>query len=179
MYPIEIIKQFDKFLTQKGQRFDAVVIGGAALSILGIITRETRDVDVLYPGIPKDILSSSIEFAAIVKIQETTLKENWLNSGPESLSKYLRANWGNRLVDLYIGNSIYFKTLGRTDFIGTKVLAFCDRGFDFQDCLDMKPTKEELTEILPWVQSYDANPSWPSYVLERVKDLSKGLGYEF
>jgi hypothetical protein len=41
----------------------------------------------------------------------------------------------------------------------------------------MKPTKEELSEILPWVQAYDANPGWPQYVEERVKELSAGLGY--
>ena len=42
----------------------------------------------------------------------------------------------------------------------------------------MKPTKDELLEILPWVQGYDANPGWPAYVEERVQELAKGLGYE-
>lgn len=178
MYPHDVIRQFDEFLVKRGQKFEAIVIGGAALSILGIITRETRDVDVLHPEIPKDILESSIEFALITKIQDTKLKENWLNAGPESLRKYLRPQWQNRVINLFNGNAIFLQTLGRTDFIGTKVLAFCDRGFDFQDCLDMKPTKVELLEILPWVQAYDANPGWQYYVEERVKVLAKGLGYE-
>lgn len=178
MVPHQILKEFDSFLLRKGQKFEAIVIGGAALSILGIITRETRDVDVLHPGIPKDILDSSIEFARIMKIQETTLKENWLNAGPESLRNYLRPDWQNRVVHLFEGSAIFLQTLGRSDFIGTKVLAFCDRGFDREDCLNMKPTKDELLEILPWVQAYDANPGWPVYVEERVKELAKGLGYE-
>lgn len=178
MFPLEVIKQFDVFLVKKNQKFEAIVIGGAALSILGIITRETRDVDVLHPGIPKSILDSSVEFAQIMKIQDTKLKENWLNDGPESLRNYLRPLWQNRVIDLYDGQAIFLQTLGRLDFIGTKILAFCDRGFDRQDCLDLKPTKEELIEILPWVQGYDVNPGWPNYVEERVKELSKGLGYE-
>jgi hypothetical protein len=177
MYPSEVLKHFDAFLFRKGQQFEAIVIGGAALSILGIITRETRDVDVLHPGIPSDILDSSKEFARNMEIQDTKLKENWLNEGPESLRNYLRPQWQNRVISLFDGKAIFLQTLGRTDFIGTKVLAFCDRGFDLEDCLNMKPTKEELLEILPWVQAYDTNPGWPAYVEGRVHELAKGLGY--
>jgi hypothetical protein len=178
MYPIDVITNFDIFLEKKGLKFEAVVIGGSALSILGIITRETKDVDVLDPQIPELILAASKEFATSFKIEETSLKENWLNSGPESLRRYLRPRWQARLVPLFNGSSIKFQTLGRIDFIGTKVLAFCDREFDLKDCLAMKPTRSELLEIMPWVQSYDANPSWPNYVEEKIKNLAKVLGYE-
>ncbi|MGZ3770404.1 MAG: hypothetical protein ACXVCP_16145 [Bdellovibrio sp.] len=42
----------------------------------------------------------------------------------------------------------------------------------------MKPTKEELLEILPWVKGYDTNPGWPDYVQGQVEFLAKRLEYE-
>jgi hypothetical protein len=178
MYPVDVITNFDNFLEKKGLKFEAVIIGGSALSILGVVTRETKDVDVLDPEIPEIILSASKEFASTFQIEETSLKENWLNSGPESLRKYLRPRWQARLIPLFNGKAISFQTLGRIDFIGTKVLAYCDREFDLKDCIAMKPTRQELLEIIPWVQSYDTNKSWPEYVEQKMKYLARVLGYE-
>ena len=39
----ETLQQFDKFLFKRGLRFEAVVIGGAALDLLGVISRPTKD----------------------------------------------------------------------------------------------------------------------------------------
>lgn len=177
MRPIDVIENFDKYLYQKKLNFQAVVIGGAALSILGVIKRETQDVDVLDPEIPTEILEASKHFARQFKIPDTSLKENWLNSGPESLRRYLRVNWRTRLQPLYKGKAIIFQTLGRMDLIGTKILAYCDRGLDLNDCLDLKPTILELNELLPWVQGYDGNPNWPAYVEDQVNELKRRLGY--
>jgi hypothetical protein len=177
MKPIEIIELFDKFLTQRNLKFEAIVIGGGALSILGIIARETQDIDILDPKIPKEILDASIEFSKINSISLTTLKENWLNNGPDSLKNFLRKDWYLRLENLYDGKSIKFKTLGRLDLIGTKLLAYCDRGTDLKDCIDLNPTIGELNEILPWVKSYDSNPDWPQYVEKRIFILKEKLGH--
>lgn len=177
MNPLEVVEKFDLYLYENNLSFEAVVIGGAALSILGIITRQTQDVDVLDPEIPHNITQAAKLFASLEGIAETSLKENWLNHGPESLRNYLRPNWRMRLQPLYKGKAITFKTLGRIDLIGTKILAYCDRGTDFKDCIDLKPTRDEILEILPWVEQYDLNPDWPKYVVGQVEELVKRLGY--
>lgn len=177
MNPIEIVQKFDQYLHQNNLKFEAIVIGGAALSILGIISRQTQDVDVLDPEIPSEITLAAKAFAKIEGIKDTSLNENWLNHGPESLRKYLRPNWRMRQQPLFKGDAITFTTLGRIDLLGTKVLAYCDRGTDLKDCIDLKPNREELIEILPWVEQYDLNPDWPKYVQGQVKELAKRLGY--
>jgi hypothetical protein len=78
MNPIEVIKKFDLYLHKNNMTFEAVVIGGAALSILGIISRQTQDVDVLDPEIPSDIIEAAKLFASAEVIADTSLKENWL-----------------------------------------------------------------------------------------------------
>lgn len=175
--PKDILEKFDVFLEKQQLQFSAIAIGGAALSILGIITRQTQDIDILDPLIPDEILAASKEFASQFNIEKTSLNENWLNHGPESLKNYLRPGWKNRLRPLFTGKNIQLLTLGRIDLIGTKVLAYCDREFDFQDCIDLKITKVEMLEILDWVKAYDTNPNWPNHVDSQVKILAERLGY--
>ena len=44
---IEIINNFYEYLVEQALQYDAIVIGGTALALLGVITRTTRDVDLL------------------------------------------------------------------------------------------------------------------------------------
>ncbi len=44
---LETITGFDAFLLERGMALEAVVIGGAALNLLGVVSRRTKDCDVL------------------------------------------------------------------------------------------------------------------------------------
>jgi hypothetical protein len=178
MKPIEVIEQFDLYLNQKGIFFEAIAIGGGALSIMGIISRETQDIDILDPKIPDNVYQASVEFAKLQCISTTNLKENWLNNGPDSLKGFLREGWYLRLETLYSGKAIKLNTLGRIDLIGTKLLAYCDRGTDLKDCLDLNPSIVEINELLPWLKNYDLNPDWPLYVQRQIKILKGKLGHD-
>lgn len=97
MKPLEIINEFDLFLAQKSESFSAIIIGGGALSLMRVITRETQDIDVLDPILPQVILQLSQEFAD--QINQSTplaLKRTWLNNGPESLRPNLPEGWQDR-----------------------------------------------------------------------------------
>ncbi|CAN5912349.1 hypothetical protein BH11MYX2_BH11MYX2_01270 [soil metagenome] len=49
------------------------------------------------------------------------------------------------------------RTLGRPDLIKSKLFALCDRGTDWSDCIALAPSREELTEALPWLEIQDAS----------------------
>ena len=68
-------------------------------------------------------------------------------------------------------------TLGRSDLLKAKVFALCDRGFDLPDCVAMKPTADELTDLLPWLEVRDLHPGWPDHVRATVSDLARRLGH--
>lgn len=76
--PKEIIPKFDDFLTSKRLRFEGVAIGGAALVVLDVIQRSTRDVDLLEEEIPEAISKAASEFASL-----HGLSEQWLNAGQQ------------------------------------------------------------------------------------------------
>lgn len=56
MKPTEIIPRFDAFLAERGLVLEAIATGGAALALLGIIHRETRDCDLIEPDLSPAIL---------------------------------------------------------------------------------------------------------------------------
>ena len=64
MHPRPVLEAFDLWLASHQLRLDAIVIGGAALSLMEIIDRQTRDVDVLNPELSNCVLTASKTFAA-------------------------------------------------------------------------------------------------------------------
>lgn len=62
-----IIASCDRYLEARGLSFDGVVIGGAALSLLGVASRLTNDCDILLPEIPGEVAKASQTFAREVR----------------------------------------------------------------------------------------------------------------
>ena len=172
----DTLQAFDLYLIKKDLTFDGVIIGGAALILLGLIERATQDVDCLDPTLPESIKRASIEFA---KSSGSGLKEDLFNNGPESLKHDLSPTWKADLQTLYEGTSLRLYTLGRLDLLRSKLYAYCDRQQDLQDCLALKPSLEELQEIRPWLIERDANPLWPDHVEASLSYLAKELGHVY
>ena len=167
----DILDAYDTFLEERGLQLDAIIVGGTALNLLGYISRQTRDVDIIAPELSEALKSSSEEFAKTIP----TLWSNWLNNGPSSLVDILPTGWETRLQDSYIGTALHLKTLGRSDLLKSKLFAYCDRGTDLSDCLAMKPTPEELNDALTWVILQDGNELWPEHVRASFEVLTQQI----
>ncbi len=172
-----IIEEFDHYLVRRGLHFQTVIIGGAALIALGVVTRTTKDVDCLFPEIPAEIKQASQNFAR--ENPSLDLIDNWLNNGPISLVNDLPAGWQDRLVPVYTGQVIVLQTLGRADLLKTKLFALCDRLEDWADCIALAPAAEELDDCLPWVMARDGNSFWPEHVRNTFAALAERIGYVY
>lgn len=175
MLPRPTIEAFDLFLAERGLSLEATVIGGAALVLLGVAARQTRDFDILHPTLPFDILKASQEFSRSMRAKGIPLQEDWLNNGPSQLANTLPLGWRERRVELFLGKSLCLFTLGRADLLKSKLFALCDRGSDFSDCLALNPTAAELEEAAPWVAFQDAHPDWPRHVHDTLENLRRRL----
>src|SRR5450432_398179 len=120
MHPKETISAFDLFLTERGLTLDAVAIGGAALGLLGVIERETRDCDILYPALPEAIRRAAVEFAIETRRRGGELDDEWLNNGPSSLADVLPPDWINRVQMIFSGAALTLRCLGRSDLLKSK-----------------------------------------------------------
>ena len=171
---------FDQYLAERRLQFHAVVIGGAALNLLGVVSRLTKDCDILHPEIPNEIAEASRGFAIEIRAKGGTLQDNWLNrlnNGPSSLASRLLPRWEERLQTVFAGTAIHLRCLGREDLLCAKLFALCDRGIDLGDCLALAPNINELENVLPWLERQDANPDWPDHVPATFADLRRRLGH--
>lgn len=173
----QTLEAFDRFLAEKRLRLEAVVIGGAALNLMGVIARPTKDCDILDPKLSEGILAAARAFAAERRAAGEKLEDNWLNNGPASLAAQLTAGWRERLEIIFRGTAIELQSLARLDLLSSKLFALCDRGLDLGDCVAMAPTAGELIQLEPWLAEQDANPDWPAHVRETLQDLGRRLGH--
>ena len=171
---LEAINEFDKFLHKKDLQFEATIIGGAALTILDIISRMTEDIDCIDPEIPIAIKNASIEFIKL-NSQFGLIPEKFLNNGPISIVKSLPDGWKLRVQKIYSGKALTFWTLGRTDLLKTKLDAMVHRGKDFDDVVAFNPTLEEIENAHSWVLGADGEEHWPEMVEEAIKRLKMRL----
>jgi len=173
----ETLRRFDRFLADRRLRLEAVVVGGAALGLLGVIDRPTRDCDILHPELSPSVVAAAREFARACRDVGAPVDDDWLNNGPASLAKQLPAGWLARLQDAFRGEAIVLRSLGRSDLLLSKLFALCDRGTDIGDCIALAPTADELKVAVAWLREQDANPQWPEHVERTVADLSARLGH--
>jgi len=132
----------------------------------------------LSPKIPPGIRDLAEMFRIKMKEKGVDLEENWLNNGPSKICYILDPGWRERLIPLYEGKALIIQTLGRVDFIGTKLDAMCQRGDDFKDLIRMKPTREELSLAVKWVKKQDVNSGWPDFVDKQANKIAEKMGYE-
>lgn len=177
MDPKETIERFDRFLEAERLGLEAVVIGGVAMAFLGVTSRQTKDCDVLVPEVPSAVVDAARRFAERERSAGNPLDDGWLNNGPESLADVLPPGWRDHVLTLYEGRALHLLTLGRVDLLRSKLFALCDRALDLQDCIALRPSDEELEEILPWLARQDANPGWPEHVRATIADLRRRLGH--
>lgn len=175
MLPLPTIQAFDAWLAERELGFEAIVIGGSALALLGVTRRTTRDLDVLHPIMPEPIARASREFATERRKEGDDLADDWLNNGPTQLGEVLPAGWQRRVQVIFTGTALTLETLGRSDLLKSKLFALCDRGTDLADCVALSPSDQELTDAEPWLAEQDANPMWPDHVRATLDDLRRRL----
>lgn len=177
MLPRPTIEAFDLRLSALDVRLEAIVVGGSALALLGVTTRQTRDFDIIAPELSTTILAAARAFAQEQRQRGDELIDDWLNNGPMQLGNVLPEGWRLRTVPAFAGKALVLHSLGRADLLKTKLFALCDRGTDLPDCVALAPTAAELAEALPWVAYQDAHPDWPAHVAMTLADLGRRLGH--
>lgn len=177
MTPKQTLDAFDQWLQARGLSFEAVVVGGSALALLGIIDRPTRDVDVLFPGVSNDIAEAARRFAAEMSARGQRLDPDWVNAGPAQVAAALPAGWERRLRPLFDGEAIRLQTLAQNDLLLTKLFALCDRGTDLADCIALAPSADALRHAENWLLQQDASEVWPALVRDTLRHLAQRLGH--
>ncbi|MCC6929821.1 MAG: hypothetical protein IT359_12645 [Gemmatimonadaceae bacterium] len=189
------LSRVGELLAAEGVTFAVVVVGGAALNLLGIVTRTTTDVDILafarhrqgaHPDVhslsePPTPLPEPLLRAAQNVARDMGLDADWLNSGPAlqwraGLPPGLdaRIEW-QRYGGLWVG------IVARYDLVFFKLFAAADSegasSVHYQDLLALAPTPAELADAAVWVSTQDAAPEFAQILREVVAQVTRDLDY--
>jgi len=166
--------------------FDLLVCGGSALNALGLVTRTTKDVDVLALVVMKPDGTRSMETAnplpePVVKAAEIvgrdfSLAADWLNPGPTSiLDEGPPQGMLERAKVVEYGPALTVRYTSRLDLIHMKLdAAPSDPGKHYQDLLALKPSREEITMAARWCLTIDPSEGY----LGELKGVLTSMGYE-
>jgi Nucleotidyltransferase of unknown function (DUF6036) len=150
-------------LAAQGARLELVVIGGSALLAIGLITRPTRDVDVvafLSDGVlvPPRPLPPALVAARDRVSRDFGLPEDWLNAAPADLLEFgLPEGFVERLEVHEYGPALAVHFASRFDQIHLKLYAMVDQGAGKHeaDLRVLEPTRDELSAAAHWTRSHD------------------------
>ncbi|MFN7683913.1 MAG: DUF6036 family nucleotidyltransferase [Oligoflexia bacterium] len=146
----------------------------ALLLFVEVISRTTRDIDVITPELDPLLQNLANEIG-----KRYGLASGWLNNGPASLVRELQPGWRDRTTPIYQGEFLVLESLGRSDLLASKLFALCDRDEqDLEDILEMKASWPEIEGWKTWLLERDGSIYWPERVRSRLATLKRKIGHE-
>jgi hypothetical protein len=151
------LARVSELLNADGEAFAIVILGGAALNLLGVVARTTTDVDILAvarpgdPAIQREIseppvpLPESLRRAVRLVAEDMALAPDWLNAGPALQWRTgLPPGLAGRIQWRQYGDALDVGIVSRYDLIFFKLFAAADdigtAGVHYQDLIALEPT---------------------------------------
>lgn len=164
----ELLHALGDQLTEREQHLCLAVVGGAALLMLGLTSRVTRDVDVvaLVDGralLPAEQLPAPLADAARVVARDFGLAEGWLNAGPTALLDFgLPEGFYERAHRRTYGDGLEVLFASRLDQVHFKLYAAADQGAGkhLDDLQALEPTANELLATARWSRTHDPSEGY-------------------
>jgi hypothetical protein len=168
-------------LAQRGLAYEVVLVGGGNLLLRGIISRPTKD---------GDLLGQRLEDGRIVQIRRLPdglsravadvasaygLAGDWLNIGPEALLELgLPPGFAERLSRRDFG-ALTIWVAGTYDLICFKLYAAADhwptRDRHLADLRALKPRRAQLLSAALWTRTHDSSPDFRTLLVAVLADL--------
>jgi hypothetical protein len=173
--PIESSQAADQLLDALGAQLAArdesytlAVVGGSALLALGLVSRTTKDVDILAIVENHELVSAQPLPAALLDAAHTVardfgLSDDWLNPGPTSLLDLgLPDGFYERAQHRVYGPGLEVLFASRIDQIHLKLYATVDQGAGkhLDDLEALQPTDQELLDAARWSRSHDPSDGY-------------------
>jgi hypothetical protein len=162
-------------LARTGHEYDLIVIGGSALLALGLVSRSTRDVDIVALKRAEGLDEALPLPQALIEARDRVARDfgvpvDWLNSeaAADMLRLGLPDGFVERLTVRDYGPSLTVRYASRFDQVHFKLHATVDRGGGkhFSDLRALNPTEPDLVAAARWARTHDPSPGFRSVLVE-------------
>ena len=175
-----------ELLEAQGHGYYIVVIGGAAMNLLGLRTRATTDVDVIAQAIPDargvprlrrpdQPLPGPLLAAAATVAGDLGLDPDWLNAGPAGQWETGLPPGMEGRVEWEAYGGLRVGLADRRDLVFLKLYAAADQtgsnSVHFQDLVALSPSDEELDAAAVWIRRQDAGPEFNEIVAKVINHV--------
>ncbi len=175
----QLLSALAEQLAARDKYYELVVVGGSALLALGIISRPTKDVDVvafLDAGHARkaDPFPAELIAARDRVSRDFGLISEWLNPGPAGLMDHgLPDGFFDRVETRSFGPGLTVHFASRIDQIHFKLYALVDQGAGKheQDLRALKSTAEELVQAARWTRTHDPSVGFKQMLEEALRYL--------
>jgi hypothetical protein len=165
-----LLRALGEQLAAHGERYSLAVVGGSALLALGLVSRATRDVDVVAIVDDNEFVSAQplpggLADAARAVARDFGLSDDWLNPGPTSLLDLgLPDGFEERAQRRDFGPGLEILFASRVDQIYLKLYATVDQGpgKHLTDLQALAPTERELLDAARWSRTHDPSDGYRS-----------------
>lgn len=180
----ELLLAVGEQLAVRGQRHVIAVVGGSALIALRLVSRATRDVDVVAVVRDNELVSAEplpagLREAADVVARDFGLPSEWLNNGPASLLELGLPDGFMRRAERHIyGQSFEVLFASRLDQIHFKLYAAVDQGAGrhLADLLALTPSEDELIQAARWSETHDVSEGYRTMLAAALEHLGVVYG---
>ncbi len=162
-FATELLSALGEQLAAADDRFELVVIGGSALIALGLVSRTTKDIDVVALRVGTELVAARpfpdpLDAARARVARDFEVSEGWLNPGPTDLLRWgLPRGFEDRLISRGFGQHLTVHFASRIDQIHFKLYAAADQhgGRHEADLRLLMPTDQELLDAALWTRTQD------------------------
>jgi hypothetical protein len=159
-------------LNKIDRSYTLYICGGAALQLLGIIARDTIDVDVIADQLEKPLIDASLKVAKKLRIAD-----DWLNNKVNPIASRLSPDWKEHCIEALKLSHLTIYSLCRQDLINAKLHAATDRrAGDISDLVDLKPTLAELAAARKHVLKQNDSETYSVFVDGVINLIKKDIG---
>jgi hypothetical protein len=185
-------EQIQEALSRTGRRlalmgaddYSILICGGSALNLMGLISRPTRDVDVLgmikggeHAFVADEGLPEDLSHAASLVAADLNLPFDWLNDAALEIHKLKLPNGIlERAEKRAFGPCLTVYIISRQDQVAFKLYAAIDppKGQrHFKDLVAIKPTRREMEFAVHWLLDRPTSLAFR----KAVQDVATTLGF--
>jgi hypothetical protein len=168
-------------LAFRGEAYEIVLVGGGDLVLRGIVSRSTKDADIVGQRLPNgDVvplrrLPDALARAVVEVASANDLAPDWLNVGPESLLDLgLPAGFEGRLTRRRFGGLTVWLA-APYDLVCLKLNAAVDhwpsRDRHLDDLRALHPSEADLLSSARWARTHDPSPAFLSQLVALLTHL--------